>query len=438
MKYVTPRSTSIAVSVLSLVVILIMIITKGNLMLYDEHNFIPNIHSLQQLGLTKKFLLGMSGSPGPTYAVIHYLFIGLTHFNITYIRITNFALLLLLLFVIYLNARLLKATDPLIITANFIVIPIIWVSCGLALTEIPAMLCAAVSVYLLLECFTKDHKFITRLILIVLAGTFLSFAILGRTFFLMIILVIPAYLLIKFLLATFDNNLKKDGSNLLKHLPGNKQLLILGIIFLACSLYLPLKVFTIWHALAPPQDTKLVGANNLSLVPWFCILSFCYCGFITLILAPNWFVINRRLLIITIVISGIFLFINIYKGYFEFAPFLSAAVKFLSPGGFTIYQRVIPALVFLFAFHFILSSVIRLWENRSDTIFIFLGLTILFIAFSTIKVKAQFSSRYVAQIIPFFLLLFIGYERTNWQKVIRVSIAAALGFVSLYFYYIGS
>jgi hypothetical protein len=437
MKYITARNTSIAISVLSLAVIFVLIVTQNGVMVYDERNFIPNIHLIQQFGLTRKFLLNISGSAGPTYAAIHYLFIGITHLNINYIRLTNFGLLLLLLFFIYLNAKLLKAKDPVIITANFIIIPMVWVSCGLALTEVPAMLFATASLFFLLQSFMVRRKFIIQLLLAILAGLLLSIAILDRSFFLMIAFAIPILVVIQFSLEKFDSSFKQGIEDISFNFPNKNQSLILLAVFLIFSLYLPLKVFMVWGALAPPTDTKLVGANDLSIVPWYGVLSFCYCGFITLILAPNWFIINKKILITTLAISFFFMIANVYNGYFEFAPFLTAAIKFLSPGGFIIYQRVIPAFIFLFSFHFVLSSLIRLWENRHNPIFAFLALVILLIAFSTIKVKAQFSSRYVAQITPFFLLIFIRFERTDWQKVIRAGIGAGLGFVSLYFYFHG-
>ncbi|MBD1363422.1 hypothetical protein IDJ77_06330 [Mucilaginibacter sp. ZT4R22] len=434
MTYIKPKAVLIALALACIASIAVIIITQSHGILYDEAYFIPNIHLITRTGLTTDFLLKITGSPGPTYAVIHGLFTGITHFSVLGIRLTNFGLFLLLLFFIYLNATLLNAESPITVSANFIFVPIVWVVCGLALTETPTMLCAMVSLYFMLRCFTGNQPLLPRVALAILAGLFLSFAILGRSFFLMVVLAFLACIIVNYLATKFDShNIKSSKkASIVLNKSGAPLLLSLFLIF---SLLLPIRVFMIWGALAPPTETAIVGANNLSLVPWYGLLSFCYCGFVTVILAPKWFVIEKKTIIAACIVSLVFLVVNINKGYFEFAPFLSAAGKFLSPAMFSWYQRAIPALVVFLSFQFLLSSVIRLWENRHDPVFIFIGLTVLFIAFSAIKVKVQFSSRYVAQVVPYFLLLFIPYEKPDWQKVIRVCIGSALGFLSLYFYY---
>ena len=432
MTYIKPKAVLIALALACIASIAIIIITQSHGILYDEAYFIPNIHLITRTGLTTDFLLKITGSPGPTYAVIHGLFTGITHFSVLGIRLTNLGLFLLLLFFIYLNAKLLNAESPVNTAFSFIFVPIVWVVCGLALTETPTMLCAMISLYFMLRCFKGPQPLLPRVILAILAGLFLSFAILGRSFFLMVVMAFLACIIVNYLITKFDSKNPSKKPAIVLNKTGAPLLLSLFVIF---SLLLPLRVFMIWGALAPPTETAIVGANNLSLVPWYGLLSFCYCGFVTIILAPKWFVIDKKTIVATFVVSLVFLVVNINKGYFEFAPFLSAAGKFLSPGMFSWYQRAVPALVVFLSFQFLLSSVIRLWENRHDQVFVFIGLAALFIAFSAIKVKVQFSSRYVAQVVPYFLLLFITYEKPDWQKVIRVCIGSALGFLSLYFYY---
>jgi hypothetical protein len=434
MNYIKPKAALILIAILSIVAILVVIIIKSQGILYDEAYFIPNIFLIKELGLTKEFLLKITGSPGPTYAVIHSLFTGITNFSILGIRLVNAGLMLLLLLFIYLNAKLLNAGSAILTSANFIYVPIVWVVCGLALTEVPTMLCAMLSLFFTLKSLHGKQVLFVRVLMAVAAGLFLSFAILGRSFFLMVVFAALAGTMVHIIVTKFDSADKVKGSNLSLAI-NKRQFILLLPLFLCFALLLPLRVFILWGALAPPIETAVVGANNLSIVPWYGLLAYCYCGFVALILAPKWFVLDKRAIIVTSIISLIFLAINISRGYLEFAPFLSAATKFLSPGTFSIYQRFVPALVFFVSFQFLLSSAIRLWNHRHNPVFLFIGFAALFIALSAIKVKAQFSSRYVAQIVPYFLLLFIPYDRNDWPKVIRVSIGAALGFVSLYFYY---
>ncbi|RWY52295.1 glycosyltransferase family 39 protein [Mucilaginibacter gilvus] len=434
MTHIKPKAVLITIAVICIVSIAAIIITQSRGMLYDEAYFIPNIHLITHTGLTTDFLLKLTGSPGPTYAVIHGMLTGITHFSILGIRLTNFGLFLLLLCFIYLNAKLLNAESPVIVSVNFVFVPIVWVVCGLALTETPTMLCAMVSLYFMLLCLKGTLPLLPRIALAILAGVFLSFAILGRSFFLIVVLAFLACIIVNYLITKFDSHNITPSKKPTIVINKTYTPLLLSLFFIF-SILLPIRVFMIWRALAPPTETAIVGANNLSLVPWYGMLSFCYCGFVTIILAPKWFVIDKKTIVATFVVSLVFLVFNIYNGYFEFAPFLSAAGRFLNAEMFSWYQRAIPALVVFLSFQFLLSSLIRLWENRHDPIVIYIGLTVLFIAISAIKVKVQFSSRYVAQIVPYFLLLFIPYEKNDWQKVVRVSVGSALGFLSLYFYY---
>jgi len=82
--------------------------------------------------------------------------------------------------------------------------------------------------------------------------------------------------------------------------------------------------------------------------------------------------------------------------------------------------------------------VIRLYTRRLDKIYLLTGLIAMLIVFSTIKVTTQFSSRYVGQVLPFFILLFAPYEKTNWTKIFRMIIGLVIGFLSLSSYYSGN
>ncbi|OOQ58499.1 hypothetical protein [Mucilaginibacter pedocola] len=436
MRKIKPESLIVPLALLSLVAIAVIILCRTQGILYDESYFVPNIPRIAQLGLTNEFLLKITGSPGPTYAVIHSFFSGITHFSTLGIRLVNFGLLLLLLAFIYLNAKLMGAASPLSVAANFIFIPMVWVVCGLALTEVPTMLCAMVSLYFMLQCFKNGKPIGKQMLLAVAAGLFLSFAIMGRSFFLMVVFAALACLFIYAIIVKPKTGVTGNSAY---STPGfnNKWAVVLLGVFLLAALPLPAYVFKVWGALAPPTENVVVGADNISIVPWYALLSFCYCGFVALILAPAWFVADKRTLLATLAVSLVFLVANLINGYFEFAPMMSAAAKLLGPAMFGVYQRAIPALVVFLSFHFLLSSAIRLWQNRNNPVFVFIGLTALFIAFSAIKVKVQFSSRYVAQVVPYFLLLFIPYQKNDWTKIVRISIGAALGFVSLWFYYNG-
>lgn len=433
-KLISSRFINIVLSVLGLVIILLFILTGKNQLIYDEFNFVPNIFLLEKVGLTKTFLLNIQGSAGPTYPVYYHLFYKSKTFNIMSLRLANYFLLIILLLFIFLNSRLLGYKDSLILSLNFIVIPLTWVFCGLALTEIPAMTCAMIGFYFFLKGFLPDIKFQYKIFFVFTAGVFFSFAILGRSFYLMAIIAIIFWLLL-FLLQ--DRRISKIRNERFWYFSTKKQAFFLIAIFILSSVILPFKVFFIWGALTPPNGTEAVGANDIKIVPWYGILAYAYSGFITLILAPSWFIVKRKIIYFFLALTLLFMIGNIMFNIYEFSPLNTTMAKILPANLFICYVKIMPGLLLSISLYFIFSTFSRLWENKENGIYILIGVIALFIVFATVKVTTQFSPRYVGQVLPFFILLFAPFEKTNWNKIVRICIGLIIGFLSLYSYYSG-
>jgi uncharacterized membrane protein len=429
------RCINIILSAIALVAILLFIITGKNHLLYDEFNFVPNILLLDKEGFTKTFLLKSHGSPGPLYPVYQHLFYNAHAFNIMSVRLANYFLMIILLFFIFLTSRLLGYKDPLILSLNFIIIPFTWVFCGLGLTEIPAMTCAMIGFYLFLKGFITDIKYVYKLLYVFIGGAFFSFAILGRSFYLMVIIAMLLWLTVYLFQERFISIIQKKR---LWYFSTKKQALILITVLVISSLIAPLMVFYIWGGLTPPLGTEAVGANKLKIVPWYGILAFAYSGFIALLLAPSWFVAKKKFLLFFLGCTILLIIANIFLKIVEFAPLRTAISRIIPSQLFLYYGYILPGILASLAAYFIFSTVIRLYTRRLDKIYLLTGLIAMLIVFSTIKVTTQFSSRYVGQVLPFFILLFAPYEKTNWTKIFRMIIGLVIGFLSLSSYYSGN
>lgn len=428
------RSINIILSVIALVVIFLFIITGTSHLLYDEYNFVPNIILLDKQGLTKSFLLNIHGSPGPLYAVYQHLFFNGSTFNIITIRLANYILLIISMLFIFLTSRILRYKDPLILALNFIIIPFTWVFCGLGLTEMPAITCAIIGFYLFLQGFITGIKYFYRLLFALAGGFFFSLAILGRSFYLMIVVAMFFWLTFYLYQGRIVTNIQRKTG---WYFSTKKQDVILIVIALFSSVVLPLIVFSCWGGLTPPLGTEAVGANKLQVVPWYGILAFAYSGFIALILAPSWFVIKKNILLYFLLATVLFIIGNVIFKIVEFAPLRTEMSKILPTHFYSLYGFILPGILTSLSCYFIFSTAVQLYKRRFDKIYMLIGLIAMLIVFSTIKVTTQFSSRYVAQAVPFFILLFAPLETTNWNKIFRILLALLIGFLSLYSYYTG-
>jgi len=153
--------------------------------LYDEPLFIPNVYLFEQYGLTKEFLLKINEqAPGPLYQFIHYPLRGITHLQTPGIRLVNTALLglmILLLTAIITQLSKVEKKQAFLLALNMMAIPMVWNVSGMALTEIPPMFFATLSIFLLLHALRKqDNAFAVSLLLALLAGCATGLSILGQ------------------------------------------------------------------------------------------------------------------------------------------------------------------------------------------------------------------------------------------------------------------
>lgn len=398
--------------------VLLLLITLGHTQppLFDEVGFVQNVVLFRDMGFTREFLLTMPDqAPGPLYQFVHYPLWPLTGLEAPGIRLVN---IVLLAGIILLMAATLKRmlqypySEALSWAAALVVVPMVWQVSGLALSEVPAMFFATASVFTVRQAVAYENDRPGKSIaLACLSGILLGLTILGRSPFLLLAFAGGAMLLGNF------GNIKRW-----------RTVLLYGGI----GLGLALPVFLIWGGLVPP-DQKAVNTGGLSL--WHGILAFAYAALFTLIVAPKWFYISRKLLVYMGLFYIAFFALNYMVLDYKYYP-LSEVLKKVAPQGFmNIYPYLISPLLATMAVYFVGCCAVRAWEHRGNPFFLFLlagGMALLASSFS---VTHLFSTRYVAQAAPFLVMVMAGYDKPGRARLLRFAIGVFIGVLSLETYF---
>ena len=156
---------------------------------------------------------------------------------------------------------------------------------------------------------------------------------------------------------------------------------------------------------------------------------------LTVLIAPRWFYINKKILGLLAVSYVIFLLMNLFLVRYEYAPLDRTLARVLPAAFMKIYPLMISPLLATLSLYFIGCSAWQAWQKRQDPVFLFLLAAGMLILASSFKVTHLFSTRYVAQAAPFFVLIFPGYDRPSLGRLLRFIIAMAIGFFSLETYF---
>lgn len=385
--------------------------------LYDEPLFIPNVYLFEQYGLSKKFLLNINQqAPGPLYQFIHYPLRSITHLQTPGIRLVNTALLgLMILLLTALITRIHTASrkQAFILALTVMAVPMVWTVSGMALTEIPPMFFATLSILLLWFALQRQESALpVSLFMALLAGFALGMAILGRSPFL---IMVPA-----------------AGALLINHFRSTGRWLLV-IIYCSVALAMCLPVFYIWKGLTPPQQA-FTAAGGLDAEHG--MLAFAYGALITFLLAPGWFYFSKRIIIYLLGGYAVLLLLNITLVHWEYGPLSVAMEKILPAALMRLYPFIMAPALTVVAVYFIICSAWRAWERRTEPFFLFLLTSAMLMLATSFKVTHLFSSRYVAQAAPFFVLLLLGYDKLTYSKVLRTVAGMIIGLLSLETYFL--
>jgi 4-amino-4-deoxy-L-arabinose transferase-like glycosyltransferase len=385
--------------------------------LSDEPFFISNVHLLHQYGLSRAFLLNIDRqASGPLYQFIHYALKPVTHLQTPGIRLVNTVMLLL---IIMLSAAIIRKMQRKLKKSvwlpalHIMAVPMVWQIAGMALTEIPAMFFATLSIWLLQ--LALDHTYKRRgpdIFLSLLAGLCLGLAILGCSSFLVIV---PAALL------------------LLLQSAGEWKRWVNISIYMGVALLCCIPVFVIWGGLMPPKQAVIDAGGMAS---WHGILAFAYGALIVVIVAPGWFIYNRLTWVILAVLYIVLLPVNYYWLHFAYAPLNEAMKKIFPAAAIQMYPYLISPLLMTVALYFLYSSFLRWMERRTEPFFLFILLATLLMLATSSNVGQPFSSKYVAQAAPLFIILLAPYIRASKQQCIRFAAGMIIGLLLLEMYFL--
>lgn len=415
-KYLSPSYLVAILAITAYLVLLLITAAHRQPPLFDERLFVPNIYLFEQYGFSRTFLLEMDNqAPGPLYQLVHVALKRLTHFSTPGIRLVNTAMLAgIILMIAWLLRQLLHAgwKRAFLLSAGIMSIPMVWLVSGMALTEVPPMFFATLSVCLLwLALQREQRRFPAALLLALLGGAALGLSIWGRSPFLVIA---PAAVCLLW------GNLRN----------GRRWALL--VLYSGVSLAMCLPVFMIWKGLMPPKQA-LVGAGGFSL--WHGILAFAYGAMATLLVAPRWFIFNRRILLYLVAAYPLLLLLNIALLQETYAPLSEALRQVLPAALMRLYPYLVAPALCLIAIYFGICSLLRAREHQGQPFFLFLLAGCLLLLASSAGVTHLFSSRYVAQAVPLLMLVLAGYQRFSYARCALFAAGMVMGVLSLETYF---
>lgn len=382
--------------------------------LFDEAFFVKNFDLYQRYGMSKQFLVEMQDqAPGPLYEFVHFTFRPLTNLTTPGIRLVNVFLLGLTILLI---AQIIRLTQNLLFSqaltyaVALVAVPMVWQVTGLALTEMPTMFFSMLAVFLLLLAIRNEEMVVKSSLMAIAAGLAFGLSVLGRSPFLVLSIASSALLLGKF------------------SSPARWRTLIL---FAFCGLSIAIPVFLTWKGLVPPQQAFIGEGFSI----WHGMLSFAYGALLAAIIAPRWFYFNNKTILLLAVCYILFLLANIFLVRYEYAPLAKTMVRFMPLSFMDYYSFIISPFLATISLYFIVCSLMRAWEHRSEPFFVFVLFAGMLLLASSFKVTHLFSTRYVAQAAPFFILLFPGYDSPTTGRWLRFLFGMLIGLASLETYF---
>nr|WP_262916008.1 glycosyltransferase family 39 protein [Chitinophaga filiformis] len=384
--------------------------------LFDEPYFISNVHLLKQYGLSRTFLLNIDNqAAGPLYQFVHYALEPVTGLQTPGIRLVNTVMLLIIILLLTGIIRKMQRRvkkSAWLPALHIMAVPMIWQVAGMALTEIPAIFFATLSIWLLQLALDYTRKpWALGIFLSLQAGFCLGLAALGRSPFVMIV---PAALL------------------LLLQSAGEWKRWVIVSIYMGVALLCCIPVFVIWGGFIPPKQAVM---STGGIMHWHGILAFAYSALIVFIVAPGWFAYNRPTLLALIGLFVIVLPLNYFWLQAEYAPLNEGLQKIFPAAVVQPSSYFISSMLIVIALYFLYSAFLQWMERRTEPFFLFLLLATLLILVTGFKTPF-FSFRYAALVAPLFIVLLAPYIQASREQCARYAAGMIIGLLSLETYFL--
>ncbi len=390
-----------AVLILALLSLIGLVLASPPILFFDEPAYAQYARLLRQHGPTAQFLTALPGSAGPLHAFVQILFEPITGSAAIGTRLVNVFLLTLLIAALAGILRRRSATYPWISAASVLMLPAVWVIAGLALTEIPAILVATISLALLLRGLEALEHNQPQLLWFAASAITLAIAAWGRQ---------PYILLagIPLFLAFLDRRLR-----------------VAAIVYLAITLTLTLPLFLLWNGLTPPHDRTYY---QKWLAPSHALLSFGYTGLWFYFLAPGYgWMPRKHLLILSVPIA----IANFLTGAIALYPFWGLLAPHLPDAANYAYGTGCGTVILTFGATFLVRLLTYLREIRHNLPLASINAGLLFLVASPALIPYQYSARYTAIALPFLILSVEPSRDWSWRTVAAAALGCALGYMSL-------
>lgn len=373
-----------------------MVATSPGSFLHDEPEYTKYVPLLRQHGLTEAFLDSLPGAAGPLYAFVQLAFAPLTNLRPVGMRLVNVALLVVVAGILAIWLKQQNCRDYLVAACSILIVPMTWVMAGLALTEMPAMVFATLSLYLLLKGVEALQHERPVLRWFVASGICLAVAVWGRQ---------PYLLLagVPVVMAVLDRRLR-----------------IAALVFAAIVVASATPLIIAWEGLVPPDDGADEGLTLLH-----GAISLGYAGICFFLLVPRLQWLSRKSFIVAAVILAA---LNAWFGIVVYAPVETLVSAFLSEDGMAAYSLACGSLMLVCGIAFLAWMLVTTWQDRGDLKKVAINVGLLCIVLSPALIMNFYASRYTAMAQP--------WRKWGWETTTAAIIGCAMGLVSLQGYYL--
>ncbi len=368
--------------------------------------FYPKL--LQQHGFGIKYLLSLTGSAGPLYGVIHVIFEPFTHLRPAATRLVSVFSFFAILAITFWTLKKMNYRSAAGLTGAALCIPMSWVVGGMALTEAPSLVFAALSFSLLALSRTGTWQSRNARLLLLLGSAFcLGLASTGRQPF-VLLSIVPL------------------GAALFR-----RESIWPPLGFFVVSWLPVLPLFLVWKSLVPPID-QYVLTPEAPIAPFYGLFSMGYAAICVAIVAPSFL---RAALWPFMILATLALGLNFAFGPVSILP-LTSLVRNTLPEPFLSAYGTICGSLFMCAGLCLLGSLAyHGWSQRKDYVTLVASLSFLVVALSPLFITSQFSSRYTEASLPFLLFAVRNWYRATLSGLAIGIAGGLLGALCLWGYY---
>lgn len=386
-------------------VLIFLVAISPNSPVYDEVFYIVGAKMLSKGWAIKGVLLAHNYNlAGPLYPLLHWVVASVTDFDPWRVRWVNVVLLGISLAALAYTLRRWGYDNVWSRVTMVAAFPPFWVCTGLALTEIPALTCASLSVATIAWTISQDRRQgrLFDWFGFALAGMLFGLAILGRQPYL------PAAIGF-FCIAAFAPRFRWPA-----------------LIGAAAAVLVPLPVFLTWGGLVAP-DARQFARISID----HGTLAFIYLSAAVLLIAPRYYAASWRWSLATALLAGL-----CAAGFGGLSITVAGSIAKHLPSGLAVaFQITASALLAGGGAATIVASVFNLWEQRGNWLVILAILLTLGLTSTSLAIGHQFSSRYLITAFPFALLALQPYFTPSRWAALRLLIGAAIGAFALHSYH---